>query len=131
MASGSPSERLITIDPDIRGGEPVFAGTRVPLSVLFDNLADGLTIDEIVDSYPTLSKEVVEAVLENPDMVQRARHVHQANWIVNLDRPGLSREVAEVQTRIIAGEITPRQAIDMKIAQLKNEQRMRAEKAKE
>lgn len=127
----STNEPLITIDPDILGGTPVIAGTRLPVTVILDNLRDGLTVDEIVFSYPTLSKEVVEAVLADPEQVQRARYVHQANAIINLDRPGLSQEVADVQNRIIAGEITAQQAIDMKIAQIKNEQRMQAEKAKE
>lgn len=48
---------LIVSDPEILGGTPVFRGTRVPLAVLFENLADGLTLDEILASYPTLSRE--------------------------------------------------------------------------
>jgi uncharacterized protein (DUF433 family) len=50
-------------DPEVMGGRTVFAGTRVPVEVLFENLADGLTVDEIIDSYPTLRKEDVLAVL--------------------------------------------------------------------
>jgi uncharacterized protein (DUF433 family) len=45
------------------GGRTVFASTRVPVEVLFENLADGLTVDEIIDSYPTLRKEDVLSVL--------------------------------------------------------------------
>ena len=37
--------KLITIDPDILGGTPVFKGTRVPVKTLFDYLADNLTLD--------------------------------------------------------------------------------------
>nr|VFJ58149.1 MAG: Uncharacterized conserved protein, DUF433 family [Candidatus Kentron sp. DK] len=48
---------IVTIDPDILGGTPVFTGTRVPVSVLFENLANGLGLDEILDSYPTLKRE--------------------------------------------------------------------------
>ena len=36
---------VIVRDPDILGGRPVFRGTRVPVEVLFENLADGLSID--------------------------------------------------------------------------------------
>lgn len=50
-------------DPEVMGGRTVFAGTRVPVEVLFENLADGLTVDEIVASYPTLRKEDVLSVL--------------------------------------------------------------------
>ena len=57
--SGAP----LSADPEIMGGRTVFAGTRVPVELLFENLADGLTVDEIIDSYPTLRKEDVLSVL--------------------------------------------------------------------
>ena len=53
----------LSADPEVMGGRTVFAGTRVPVEVLFENLADGLTVDEIIDSYPTLRKEDVLSVL--------------------------------------------------------------------
>jgi uncharacterized protein (DUF433 family) len=55
---------VIVRDPDILGGRPVFRGTRVPVEVLFENLEDGLSIDEIIESYPSLNKEDVIACLE-------------------------------------------------------------------
>jgi len=55
---------IIVRDPEIMGGRPVFRGTRVPVDVLFENLADGLTVDEIVESYPNLSRDDLLAVLE-------------------------------------------------------------------
>jgi uncharacterized protein (DUF433 family) len=63
-ASHSRAERLIVRDPDILGGRPVFRGTRVPVDVLFENLADGLTLDEILESYPALDRADVLAVLD-------------------------------------------------------------------
>ena len=42
---------VIVRDPDILGGRPVFRGTRVPVEVLFENLEDGLSIDEIIEAY--------------------------------------------------------------------------------
>lgn len=57
------SANIVTSDPEILGGTPVFAGTRVPVAVLFENLADGLTLDEILDSYPTLTREKALAAL--------------------------------------------------------------------
>jgi uncharacterized protein (DUF433 family) len=53
----------LSADPEVMGGRTVFSGTRVPVETLFDNLADGLTVDEVIDSYPTLSKEDVLGVL--------------------------------------------------------------------
>jgi len=56
--------RVIVRDPEILGGRPVFRGTRVPVEVLFENLEDGLSIDEIIASYPSLNKADVIACLE-------------------------------------------------------------------
>jgi uncharacterized protein (DUF433 family) len=61
------TSRLISIDPDVFGGTPVFIGTRVPVAVLFENLADGLTLEEILESYPTLNRETVLNVLKEAE----------------------------------------------------------------
>ena len=55
---------VIVRDPEILGGRPVFRGTRVPIEVLFENLEDGLSIDEIIASYPSLNQDDVVACLE-------------------------------------------------------------------
>jgi uncharacterized protein (DUF433 family) len=55
---------VIVRDPEILGGRPVFRGTRVPVEVLFENLEDGLSINEIVEAYPSLNKEDLIACLE-------------------------------------------------------------------
>jgi uncharacterized protein (DUF433 family) len=55
---------VIVRDPEILGGRPVFRGTRVPVEVLFENLEDGLSIDEIIEAYPSLNREDVIACLE-------------------------------------------------------------------
>ena len=45
------------------GGRLVFRGTRVPVEVLFENLADGMSLDEILDAYPALNrKDAVTAI---------------------------------------------------------------------
>lgn len=58
---------IVMIDPEILGGTPVFTGTRVPIAVLFENLADGLTLDEILDSYPTIKREQAIAALQQAE----------------------------------------------------------------
>ena len=55
---------VIVRDPEILGGRPVFRGTRVPVEVLFENLEDGLSINEIIEAYPSLNKEDLIACLE-------------------------------------------------------------------
>jgi uncharacterized protein (DUF433 family) len=57
-------ERLpINIDPEIMSGTPVFAGTRVPVEALMNNLADGVSLDEFLENFPTVSREQAVAVL--------------------------------------------------------------------
>jgi uncharacterized protein (DUF433 family) len=55
---------LLLASPEVLGGRIVFRGTRVPVEVLFENLADGLSLDEILDAYPTLDREDVARVLD-------------------------------------------------------------------
>lgn len=49
--------KVINIDPEILGGTPVFSGTRVPIESLFDHLEDGVSLDEFLDDFPTVSRE--------------------------------------------------------------------------
>ena len=55
---------LISIDPAIMGGTPCFRGTRVPVSVLFENLADGLSLDEFLADLPGVRREQAVELLE-------------------------------------------------------------------
>ncbi len=50
-------------DPDILGGIPVFAGTRVPVKNLFDTMIGGGSIQEFLEDFPTVTFEQVRAVL--------------------------------------------------------------------
>jgi uncharacterized protein (DUF433 family) len=57
-------ERLpINIDPEIMSGTPVFEGTRVPVDALMNNLAAGVSLDEFLENFPTVSREQAQAVL--------------------------------------------------------------------
>ena len=55
---------VITIDPETLGGQPVFKGTRVPVESLFDHLEEGISVDEFLVDFDTVSKEQVMAVIE-------------------------------------------------------------------
>ncbi|HEY1342351.1 MAG TPA: DUF433 domain-containing protein [Bryobacteraceae bacterium] len=50
--------------PEKLGGAWVFRGTRMPVSVVFENLEDGVTIEELVKLYDGLTREQIRAVLE-------------------------------------------------------------------
>jgi uncharacterized protein (DUF433 family) len=54
----------ITLDPEILGGIPVFAGTRVPARSLFDHLEAGDSVDDFLKGFPSVHREQVIALLE-------------------------------------------------------------------
>ncbi|MES1197548.1 MAG: DUF433 domain-containing protein [Pseudomonadota bacterium] len=56
--------QIVVRDPEIMGGEPVFAGTRVPIKTLTDYLEGGDTVDTFLDHFPSVSREQVTAFLE-------------------------------------------------------------------
>ena len=56
-------EELVVTDPDILGGEPVFKGTRVPVASLFEHLESDCPLDEFLECFPSVSREVAVAVL--------------------------------------------------------------------
>ena len=56
--------KLIVTDKELLNGQPVFAGTRVPIETLFDHLESGISLDEFLDDFPSVSKEQAIALLE-------------------------------------------------------------------
>ncbi len=61
MIKNSP---IISTSPEIMGGTPVFAGTRVPVQTLLDYLKAGESIEDFLDGFPTVTREQVIALLE-------------------------------------------------------------------
>ena len=53
----------IDINPKVCHGKPCIKGTRIMVSVILDNLAEGLTLEEIVEEYPPLTLENVRAAI--------------------------------------------------------------------
>ena len=58
------SSQHITVDPEIHSGTPVFTGTRVPIKTLFDHLEAGDSLEIFLDDFPSVSRDVAVAVLE-------------------------------------------------------------------
>ena len=54
----------VSIDKNILGGTPCFAGTRVPVRSLFDHLKLGYTVDEFIEQFPSVKKEQAAEVLD-------------------------------------------------------------------
>ena len=55
---------VVSQDPKILGGEPVFTGTRVPVKSLFDHLEAGDSIEQFLEGFPSVKREEVIALLE-------------------------------------------------------------------
>ena len=53
----------ITVNPAVLHGKACIRGTRIPVAVVLANLADGLSAEEIVKSYPTLTVTAIQATL--------------------------------------------------------------------
>ncbi len=54
----------ITIDSEIQHGQPVFSGTRVPVQTLFWHLEEGISIEDFLKDFPSVSKKQALGVLE-------------------------------------------------------------------
>lgn len=55
---------LITIDPEILGGVPVFKGTRVPVKTLFEYLENDYSLEEFLECFPSVTRDLARRVLE-------------------------------------------------------------------
>jgi uncharacterized protein (DUF433 family) len=58
------NKQIISSSPDVMGGTPVFAGTRVPIQTFIDYIKGGESIDDFLDGFPTVTKEQAIAFLE-------------------------------------------------------------------
>lgn len=61
------STDLITVDPEILGGTPVFRGTRVPVKTLFEYLENSYSLDEFLECFPSVTRELAQRVLERSE----------------------------------------------------------------
>jgi uncharacterized protein (DUF433 family) len=58
------TSELITTDPDVLGGTPVFKGTRVPVKTMFEYLERNYTLDEFLECFPSVTRQQACRVLE-------------------------------------------------------------------
>ena len=59
------SSKVINRSPEVLGGTPVFAGTRVPVRALIDYLEEGRSLDEFLEDFPTVTREQATEALED------------------------------------------------------------------
>ncbi|MBN1399204.1 MAG: DUF433 domain-containing protein [Anaerolineae bacterium] len=65
----------ITVDPNLCHGQACITGTRIMVSVILDNLAAGLSSDEILHSYPSLTRQAIQAAIAYAAELARERVV--------------------------------------------------------
>lgn len=72
---------IIHIDKEIQNGQPVFVGTRVPVDSLFDHLEAGVSLDEFLDDFPSVTRAQAVALLEIASKLltsQKADQIYEA-----------------------------------------------------
>ena len=79
--------KRITVNPEIMLGKPVIRGTRLPVDLILEKLAYGETVEDLLEDYPFISKEDVQAAL-----LYAARCVsHEEIYLVS-ETPGGDQE---------------------------------------
>lgn len=68
---------LITIDKEILGGQPVFAGTRVPVESLFDHLEAGVSLDAFLEDFPSVTREQAINLLDAANKILNSTNLEQ------------------------------------------------------
>ncbi len=56
--------RRIVVNPKVMVGKPVIKGTRIPVDMIVRLIAQGMTVEEILEDYPNLKREDIKAALE-------------------------------------------------------------------
>lgn len=57
-------KKLITQNPNILGGKPIIAGTRMSVEVILESLAGGMSIEEMLREYPFLKRKHIQAAID-------------------------------------------------------------------
>ena len=70
-------DQYITINKEIQNGQPVFKGTRVPVQTLFWHLEKGISIEEFLQDFPSVSKEQAVGVLEIANKIVNSTDLDQ------------------------------------------------------
>jgi uncharacterized protein (DUF433 family) len=73
MRNNGTVQRAITRDPDVMHGTPVFRGTRVPVQTLFEYLEGGDTLENFLEGFPTVGRELAIEALEQAKHLLLAR----------------------------------------------------------
>lgn len=70
-------DEIIKVDKDILGGRVVFTDTRVPVETLFDHLGAGVSIDDFLEDFPTVSRNQAIDLLDTANKLFTIKNVGQ------------------------------------------------------
>jgi uncharacterized protein (DUF433 family) len=73
LSDNRSMQEPITRDPEVMHGTPVFTGTRVPVKTMFEYLENGESLDDFLEGFPTVSRELAVQVLEESRELRLAR----------------------------------------------------------
>ena len=76
---------MIQVSGETLGGTPVFKGTRVPISCLFEHLQSGISLNEFLNDFPSVTKPMAEEIIEFAKMAVLSMAVTE-NYYENIDR---------------------------------------------
>ena len=65
----------IVVDQDIMVGKPVIKGTRIPVDAILQRIADGFSIEDILEEYPNLTKEDVKAAIMYSTQIVKSENI--------------------------------------------------------
>jgi uncharacterized protein (DUF433 family) len=68
-------QKVINVDQDILSGQPVFTGTRVPVESLFDHLEAGVSLDEFLEDFPSVTKDQAVALLDMANKIITSKDI--------------------------------------------------------
>jgi uncharacterized protein (DUF433 family) len=70
-------KNIINIDPEILSGQAVFKGTRVPIETLFMHLEQGISLNEFLEDFPTVTREQAVALLEIAEKLVTSKNIQK------------------------------------------------------
>lgn len=70
-------KNIIQIDPEILSGQAVFKGTRVPIETLFMHLEKGISLNEFLEDFPTVTREQAVALLEIAEKLLTSKNIQK------------------------------------------------------
>ena len=74
----NPLLQRISVDPNVCFGKPCIRGTRIWVSLILDFLANGMSVEEILEEYPQLTKESIRAAIAYGAEMSRERYIEIA-----------------------------------------------------